>query len=169
MRDFISSKAMAISHRFMPLELRFAEDKRPSFIIRRRSGECSRNAIIYAALLWRRAGSRSLAEAFGLVMIAAIITSYYSYEYDLLSLMVPLVAIIARSGVAFEGDRINRYLWAAGLLLLIMPLYWFMRVYLKAEFLMTLPLFCVGIALAGKLHQAGAQRGVGQPASGLRG
>lgn len=125
-------------------------------------------SIAYAGLLWRKAGDRFLAEGFGLAMIAAIITSYYAYEYDLLSLMVPLVAMLAGSGVGFEGDGINRYLWAAGLLLLIMPLYWFMRVYLKAEFLMTLPLLCVAIALARTLHQAGAQMGVGQPVSGLR-
>jgi hypothetical protein len=125
-------------------------------------------AIVYAGLLWRKAGDNFLPEGFGLAMIAAIITSYYAYEYDLLSLMVPLLAILARSANAFPTDRITRYLAATGLLLLVMPLYWFTRVYLKAEFLMTLPLLCVGIALARRLHQAGARMVAGQPKSVLQ-
>jgi hypothetical protein len=125
-------------------------------------------AIVYAGFLWRKAGDNFLPEGFGLAMIAAIITSYYAYEYDLLSLMVPLLAILARPANAFPPDRTTRYLAATGLLLLVMPLYWFTRVYLKAEFLMTLPLLCVGIALARRLHQAGARMVPGQPKSVLQ-
>src|SRR6267143_2778653 len=46
-------------------------------------------AIVYAGLIWRKAGDRFLAEGFGLAAIVAIVTSYYSYDYDLLLLIVP--------------------------------------------------------------------------------
>ncbi len=117
-------------------------------------------AIVYTGLLWRKAGDRLLAEGFGLAMTIAIITSYYAYDYDLLSLIVPLLAIRARSADAPPADRATRYLETAGLLLLLfMPLYWFTRVQLKAECLMTLPMLALGLAWARRLRRAGG--GVG--------
>jgi Glycosyltransferase family 87 len=118
-------------------------------------------AIVYTGLLWRKAGDRLLAEGFGLAMTIAIITSYYAYDHDLLSLIVPLLALRAGPAAAPPADRVTRYLEAAGwLLLLFMPLYWFTRVQLKAECLMTLPMLAVGAALARKLRLAGSA-GVG--------
>jgi hypothetical protein len=114
-------------------------------------------AIVYAGISWRRAGDRMLAEGFGLAMIVAIVTSYYAYEFDLLSLIVPLVAMRARPADAPQADRFTRYLEAGGLLLLLLtPLYWFLRVQLKSECLMTLPLLAAGIALARRLSYASA-------------
>ncbi len=113
-------------------------------------------AVVYAGLLWRKAGDRLLAVGFGLAMISAIITSYYAYDFDLLSLMVPLVAMRAGAADAPPADRITRYLEAGGLLLLLfMPLYWFTIVQLKSECLMTLPMLALGMAWARKLRQAG--------------
>ncbi len=113
-------------------------------------------AIVYAGVLWRKAGDRRLAEGFGLSIIVAITTSYYAYEYDLLLLMIPLVAMLARrEETQPAGDRITRYLEAGGwLLLLLTPLYWFARVQLKAECLMTLPVLALGVAWARKLRGA---------------
>jgi hypothetical protein len=120
-------------------------------------------AIVSAGLLWRKAGDRLLAEGFGLGLIVAIITSYYAYEYDLLLLIVPLLAMRARAADAPKADRVTRYLEAAGLLLLLLtPVYWFARVQLKAECLMTLPVLALGLAWARRLHDAstgvGAER-----------
>lgn len=113
-------------------------------------------AVVYAGLLWRKAGDRLLAVGFGLAMISAIITSYYAYDFDLLSLMVPLVAMRAGAADAPPADRITRYLEAGGLLLLLfMPLYWLTIVQLKSECLMTLPMLALGMAWARKLRQAG--------------
>jgi hypothetical protein len=118
-------------------------------------------AIVYAGRLWRKAGDHFLAEGFGLAMTMAIVTSYYAYDFDLVSLMVPLVAMWAGRADAPPADRGTRYLQAGGLfLLLLMPLYWFMIVQLKAECLMTLPMLAVGAALARTLRLAGGA-GVG--------
>jgi len=117
-------------------------------------------AIVYAGLIWRKAGDRFLAEGFGLAAIVAIVTSYYSYDYDLLLLIVPLLAMRTRPDEAPKADRVTRYLEAAGLLLLLLtPVYWLTRVQLHAECLMTLPLLALGFALARRLSRAGA--GVG--------
>jgi hypothetical protein len=117
-------------------------------------------AIVCAGLLWRKAGDRLLAEGFGLALIAAIVTSYYAQEYDLLLLIVPLLATRARAADAAPADRVTRYLEASGLLLLLLtPLYWFTRLQLSAECLMTLPMLAVGFAWARRLRDARA--GVG--------
>jgi hypothetical protein len=121
-------------------------------------------AVAYAGLLWRKAGDRRLAEGFGLALIVAIITSYYAQEYDLLLLIVPLLATRARAADAPQGDRFTRDLEAAGwLLLLLTPLYWFARVQLKAECLMILPVLALGLAWVRKLRDAGADRSESAP------
>jgi hypothetical protein len=121
-------------------------------------------AVVYAGLLWRKAGDRWLAEGFGLALIVAIITSYYAQEYDLLLLIVPLLAMRARAADAPQGDRFTRDLEAAGwLLLLLTPLYWFARVQLRAECLMILPVLALGLAWVRKLRDAGADRSESAP------
>lgn len=112
-----------------------------------------------AGLLWRRAGKRFLAEGFGLAAIVAIVTSYYAYTYDLLLLIVPLLAMRTRPDDTAHVDRLTRCLETSGsLLLLLTPLYWFVKIQLHAECLMALPLLAVGIALARRLSLAGADR-----------
>jgi hypothetical protein len=114
-------------------------------------------SIVLAGVLWRRAGDRFLAEGFGLAAIAAIVTSYYAYDYDLLLLIVPLLGMRTRFVDAPQGDKLTQYLEVAGLLfLLLTPVYWFTRVQLHAECLMTIPLLALGIALARRLSQAPA-------------
>ena len=113
-------------------------------------------AIVYAGLIWRKSGDRLLAEGFGLAAIVAIVTSYYASDYDLLLLIVPLLAMHVRPDRAHTEDRITRYFEAGGLLLLFLtPLYWLLREQLHAECLMTLPLLALGIAWARKLTHAG--------------
>jgi hypothetical protein len=117
-------------------------------------------AIVYTGLLWRKAGDRFLAEGFGLAMMVAIITSYYAYDHDLVLLIVPLLAMRAVAADAPPADRVTRYLEGAGwLLLLFMPLYWFTRVQLKAECLMTLPLLALAIAWARRLRHGAEEAG----------
>ena len=116
-------------------------------------------AIVYTGLIWRKAGGRSssLAEGFGLATIVALVTSYYTNDYDLLLLIVPLLAMRARPDDAPKPDKVTRYLETTGLLLLLLtPVYWFARVELQAECLMTLPLLAVSVALARRLRHAGA-------------
>jgi hypothetical protein len=123
-------------------------------------------AIVYAGLLWRRAGRRYLAEGFGLAAIVTIVTSYYACDYDLLFLIVPLLAMRTRPDDAPEADRVSRYLEVAGLLLLLLtPVYWFARLQLHAESLIALPLLAVGLALARRLRDAATAV---EPSSGTK-
>jgi hypothetical protein len=114
-------------------------------------------AVVLTGLLWRRAGDRFLAEGFGLAALVSIITSYYAYDYDLLLLIVPLLAMRTRPVDLPKGDQVTQSLEATGLLLLLLtPVYWFTRVQLHAECLMTIPLLALGIALARRLSHASA-------------
>jgi hypothetical protein len=116
-------------------------------------------AIVYAGLLWRKAGHCFLAESFGLGLIVTIVTSYYAYDYDLLLLIVPLIAMLDRTADAPQTDRTTRYLEAVGLLsLLLTPVYWLARVQLKAECIMTLPVLVLGVAWARRLRNTGPER-----------
>jgi hypothetical protein len=115
-------------------------------------------AIVYTGLVWRKAGGRSssLAEGFGLATIVALVTSYYTNDYDLLLLIVPLLAIRFRPDDALKQDGVTRYLEATGVLLLLLtPVYWLAKVELQAECLMTLPLLAVSVGLARRLRRAG--------------
>lgn len=112
-------------------------------------------ALVYAGLLWRKAGDRLLAEGFGLALVSVIVTGYYASDYDLLLLIVPLFAMCARPVDLPQTDRVTQYLETAGLLpLLLSPVYWFTRVQLHGECLMTIPMIAVGAALARRLSLA---------------
>ncbi|MBZ5665613.1 MAG: glycosyltransferase 87 family protein [Acidobacteriia bacterium] len=115
-------------------------------------------AIVYTGLIWRKAGDRFLAEGFGLAGIVAIVTSYYACSYDLLLLIVPLLAMLTRPDGAPKADKVTRYVEVSGLVLLLFtPAYWFAKLQLHAECLMTLPLLAVGIALTRRLSYAGME------------
>lgn len=123
-------------------------------------------AIVYAGLLWRTAGKPFLAEGFGLATVVAIVTSYYAYSYDLLLLLVPLLALRTRPGGLPDADAVTRYLETGGVLLLLLtPLYWLVKAAFQAECLMTLPLIAVGIALARRLGRARKESNSSQPAA----
>jgi hypothetical protein len=99
-------------------------------------------AIAYAGIVLRRADAAKLAEGFGLALIVAMVTGYYTHDYDLLLLAVPLLAMREARGRWGLANFLER----AGLLLLLLtPLYWLARIH-KAESLMVLPLLLVGVA-----------------------
>jgi glycosyl transferase family 87 len=110
-------------------------------------------AIVYTGRLWRKAGSRFLAEGFGLASIVGIVTSYYAYSYDLLLLIVPLLAMRSQPDRSSKADGVTRFLEAVGLLpLLFTPTLWFAKD-LHDQCLMTLPLLALAVALARRLRQ----------------
>ncbi len=124
-------------------------------------------AVVYTGLIWRKAGHGFLAEGFGLAAVVAIVTSYYACAYDLLLLIVPLLAMRTRPDDAPKADRVSRYLEVTGLLLLLLtPVYWFTRLQFRAESLMALPLLALAVALARRLSNAGT--GVSVPSPGTR-
>jgi hypothetical protein len=111
-------------------------------------------AVVGAGLAWRKAGKDRMAEGFGLAIIVAITTSYYAYDYDLLLLMIPLLAMRVQRAHFSVTDSLTRNLESAGLLpLLLMPLYWLARTQFRAECIMTLPALAVGIAWMRKLRR----------------
>ncbi|MGA9643754.1 MAG: glycosyltransferase family 87 protein [Terriglobales bacterium] len=112
-------------------------------------------AIVYAGLIWRKAGSGFLAEGFGLAALVGIVTSYYAYSYDLLLLIVPLIAMRTRPDDAPRADRATRLLERVGLFfVLFTPTFWFVN-YLHDQCLMTLPLLALIAALVRRLHAGG--------------
>jgi hypothetical protein len=116
-------------------------------------------AIVYTGLLWRSAGRFFLAEGFALAAIVTIVTSYYACDYDLLWLIVPLLAMRTRPDASPTTDRVSRYLEVTGLLLLLLtPIYWFARLH-HAECLMALPLLAVSLPLARRLRDAASEVG----------
>lgn len=122
-------------------------------------------AVVYAGVLWRKAGPRFLAEGVGLAAIVGIVTSYYAYSYDLMLLIVPLLAMRTRPEAAPKADRVTRYLEVAGLLILLFtPAPWFARD-LHEQCLMTLPLLVLAVALARRLRRAGERVSVEQSLS----
>ena len=110
-------------------------------------------AISYAGTLWRKSGDRMLVEGFALALITAIVTSYYAYSYDLTSLAVPLLASLGQRREI--SDRFTSGLEFTGVfLLLLTPLYWFLKLRVHSEFLIVLPLIAVWWALARRLRQS---------------
>ena len=115
---------------------------------------------VCAGLIWRRAEGSLLAEGYGLALVVAIVTSYYAYDYDMLLLAVPIMAIFARGEIWRERNAVLRYIENAGLvLILIAPLYWFLRERLEAECLMAIPLTAVGIGFARRLRGGDRAKG----------
>jgi hypothetical protein len=114
-------------------------------------------AVIYSGILWRKAGNRFLAEGVGLAAIAGIVTSYYAYSYDLLLLIVPLLAMRSRPNDSPREDRWTRVLEMAGLLpLLLTPTYWFSKE-LHNQCIMTIPPLVLAFVLARRLRLAGVE------------
>ena len=90
-------------------------------------------AIAGAGLAWRKAGNHLLAEGFALALIAATVTSYYANDYDLLLLIVPLLALIGggesvpdQTSLAVQSrveDRRARNMGLVGTILFCLHLY----------------------------------------------
>jgi hypothetical protein len=130
-------------------------------------------AVVGAGLAWRKAGNDLLAEGFALAIVAAIVTSYYANDYDLLLLIVPLLAAIGRTQSArdqnlrtgkihVEERRIRHIGLAGAVVLLLTPVYWVAKQH-NAECLMVLPLLAVGFALASKLLNSSQSQNVLRP------
>lgn len=110
-------------------------------------------AIGYAGMLWRKTGDRLLIEGFALALITAIVTSYYAYSYDLTALAVPLLAGLGEKREA-SGRFTSGLEFTGVFLLLLTPLYWYLKLRLHSEFLIALPLIAVWWALARRLQES---------------
>ena len=122
-------------------------------------------AVVGAGLAWRKTKNHLLAEGVALALVAATVTSYYANDYDLLLLIIPLLAVIGRDeGVPDQAslatqshveERRGRNMGLVGtILLLLTPVYWLAKRH-SAECLMVLPLLAVGFALTYKLVKEG--------------
>jgi hypothetical protein len=121
-------------------------------------------AMLYTARLWRSSRQISrqtvaLGLAYSLVLIVAILTSYYAYSYDLTVLLIPVLLL---GGGFLEQSKLEvftrRVIVSALLLLICSPLYWSLILRGDRPYLLVIPLFLLGIGIANTLRQLGGAR-----------
>jgi len=119
-------------------------------------------AIVFTARLWRplvNAGFSGLACGYCLALLAAILTSYYAYSYDMTLLIIPLLLL----GGGFLDERSLHEAWlpplarrmiAVGLLLILCtPLYWVLILRLDRPYLLVVPMFILAFGIAGGMRR----------------
>jgi len=115
-------------------------------------------AIVLTARLWRplvNTGFPGLASGYCLALLAAILTSYYAYSYDMTLLIIPLLLL----GGGFLEEPwlppLARYMIAGGLLVLICtPLYWALILRLDCPYLLVVPMFILAIGIGCVMRQS---------------
>ncbi len=138
-------------------------------------------AIVLTARLWRpliNTGFTGLGLGYSLALPVTITTSYYAYSYDMTLLIIPLFLL----GGGFLGhpnlnqpnsdqpdlDKaglpiVARCMIALGLLLLICtPLYWALILRLDRPYLLVIPMFILGLGIAGAMRQQGTRQALGR-------
>jgi hypothetical protein len=114
-------------------------------------------AVILTAWLWRpiiNSGFTGFALGYFLVLLTAIMTSFYAYSYDMTMLIVPLFLL---GGGFLDQPELSaraRRLIAAGLLLLICtPLYWAL---FRADCrdLLIIPMFILALGIVSVMRQS---------------
>jgi hypothetical protein len=124
-------------------------------------------AIMLTARRWRpliNTGFSGLALGYCLVLLVAILTSYYSRSYDMTLLIIPLLLLgggfleqpsLAKPGSAQLGvPTSSRRLIAAGMLLVICsPLYWVLMFRLDRLYLLVVPMFILTLGIAKLMRQ----------------
>jgi hypothetical protein len=94
--------------------------------------------------------------AFSLAVIAAVLTSYYAYSYDLTLLLLPLLLLsggfLDAPGLAANA---RRWMVAGMLLLLCAPLEWLLVARFDCGYLMAVPALFVALGIAQYLRTAG--------------
>jgi len=114
-------------------------------------------AVVYTGLIWRKAGTVFWPRASGWRRFVAIVTSYYACAYDLLLLIVPLLAMRTRPDDALNADRCHDIGSDRVAASALTPVYWFTRLQFRAESLMHCPLLALAVALARRLSNAGVE------------
>jgi glycosyl transferase family 87 len=115
-------------------------------------------AIVVTARLWKpiiNTGFRGLALGYCLTLLAAILTSYYVYSYDMTLLIIPLLLLSGPFLAQPSLSRVERRMIAAGFLLLICtPLYWALILQWDRPYLLVIPMFMVALAIVSMMRQA---------------
>jgi Glycosyltransferase family 87 len=124
-------------------------------------------AIVLTARHWRpliNTGFSGLALGYCLVLLVAILTSYYARSYDMTLLIIPLLLLgggfleqpsFAKPESAQLGLPTNsRRLIAVGMLLVICtPLYWVLMLRLDRLYLLVVPMFILTLGIAKLMRQ----------------
>jgi hypothetical protein len=133
-------------------------------------------AIVLAARIWRRLmhkGFSGFELGYCMALPVAILTSYYTYSYDMALLVVPLLLLgggflelhtMDRTGMDQAGIDQNmdqaglppfsRRMIAAGLLLLIFtPMYWALILRLDSSYLLVVPMLILVIGIGSVIRQ----------------
>ena len=119
-------------------------------------------AIVYAGHLWRAQvdGPRGTVLGYSLALVLSILTSYYSYMYDMTLLLVPLL-LLASFVYQSEFDAVGRVFLISGYsLLLCAPLYGILFLRLEHAYLLSIPMALMSMGLFRAMKQpAGATHG----------
>jgi len=114
-------------------------------------------AIVLTARYWRpvmNTGFPGLGLGYCLVLLVAILTSYYARSYDMTLLIIPLLLLggfLDQPGL----PPIPRRMIAGGLLLVICaPLYWALILQLDRPYLLVVPMFILALAIASVMRQS---------------
>jgi len=108
-------------------------------------------SIAYAAHLWRAQmhGTRAVVLGYSLALVVAILTSYYTYMYDMILLLLPLLVLSANFLQDSDIDFVTRWLLICGcVLLLCAPLYGVLFLRLVHAYLLSLPMVLIAGGLA---------------------
>jgi hypothetical protein len=115
-------------------------------------------AIVLTARLWRpriNTGFPGLALGYCLVLLVAILTSYYAYTYDMTVLVIPLLLLGGEFLDQPELSPIARSMIAGGLLLTICtPLYWALILHLDRPYLLVIPMSILALGIASVMRQS---------------
>jgi|SRR5580698_579085 len=115
-------------------------------------------AIMLTARFWRpfaSSGFSGLALGYCLVLLVAILTSYYAYSYDMTLLIIPL--LLLGGGFLDQPDLAAgpRRLIVGGLLLLICtPLYWALVLRFDCPYLLIVPMFILALGIGRTMRQS---------------
>ncbi len=117
-------------------------------------------ALAYVVWLWRsrnRSGFPALALGYGLTILVTVLTSYYSYVYDMTLLLVPMLLAGGRSPQQPQLTPVTSGLIRGGaLLLLFSPLYWLLMIRLDRPYLLAVPPALLGLGLVRYLRNGWA-------------
>jgi hypothetical protein len=115
-------------------------------------------AIVLTARVWKpviNAGFRGLALGYCLTLLAAILTSYYVYSYDMTLLIIPLLLL---SGPFLDQPTLSpverRMIDAGFMLLICTPLYWALILRFDRPYLLVVPMFMVALGIVRIMRHA---------------
>jgi len=117
-------------------------------------------ALAGAVWIWRRdRGPHRLVLGYSLALVTTIVTSYYSYTYDLILLLVPALVLGGRFSQQSQSWTANdRFTICILLLLICSPLYWFLILHLDRPYLVAILVLLLALGIAHLMSLSSVRR-----------